>query len=43
MIPPIAKALSIVPLTAEKFGLVVLFGFGSLGLVQIIKRFKLAD
>lgn len=36
---PIAKALSIIPLTADKFGLVVLFGFGSLAMAQIIKRF----
>jgi Ca2+-transporting ATPase len=43
IIPPIAKALSMIPLSADKFGLVILFGFGSLGLTQIIKRFKLAD
>lgn len=36
--PPIAKALSIIPLSADKFGLVVLFGFGSLLLAQIFKR-----
>ena len=42
-IPPIAKALSMVPMTADKFGLVILFGFASLGFIQILKRFKLAD
>jgi Ca2+-transporting ATPase len=39
--PPIAKALSMIPLSADKFGLVILFGFGSLALAQIIKRLKL--
>ncbi len=38
VIPPIAKALSLVPLTADKFGLVFLFGFGALLLTQIFKR-----
>lgn len=38
IIPPIAKALSMVPLSADKFSLVVLFGFGSLFLAQILKR-----
>ena len=37
-IPPIAKALSIIPLSLDKFGLVVLFGFGTLLLTQIFKR-----
>ena len=41
--PPIAKALSLIPLSAYKFGLVILFGFGSLALTQIIKRLKLTD
>jgi Ca2+-transporting ATPase len=36
--PPIAKALSIIPLSLDKFGLVVLFGFGALLLTQIFKR-----
>lgn len=36
--PPIAKALSIIPLTPDKFGLVILFGFGALLLTQIFKR-----
>jgi Ca2+-transporting ATPase len=39
--PAIAKALSLIPLSADKFGLVILFGFGSLALAQIIKRLKL--
>lgn len=43
IIPSISKALSIIPLSADKFGLVILFGIGSLGLTQIVKRFKLAD
>ena len=38
LIPPIAKALSIMPLSADKFVVVVLFGFASLGLTQIFKR-----
>jgi Ca2+-transporting ATPase len=37
-IPPIAKALYLIPLTEDKFGLVILFGFASLALSQIIKR-----
>lgn len=36
--PPIAKALSMVSLSLDKFALVVLFGFGSLLLTQIAKR-----
>ncbi|WP_372767134.1 cation transporting ATPase C-terminal domain-containing protein [Lutibacter sp.] len=36
--PPIAKAISIIPLSLDKFGLVVLFGFGALLLTQIFKR-----
>lgn len=36
--PPIAKALSIIPLSLDKFGLVTLFGFGALLLTQIFKR-----
>lgn len=36
--PPISKALSLIPLSADKFGLVVLFGFGSLFLTQLFKR-----
>lgn len=38
-IPPISGALSLISLSADKFGLVVLFGFGSLLLTQIFKRF----
>ncbi|MFO7673032.1 MAG: HAD-IC family P-type ATPase [Lutibacter sp.] len=37
-IPPIAKALYLIPLTADKLCLVILFGFASLALAQIIKR-----
>ena len=37
-IPPIAGALSLISLSADKFGLVVLFGFMSLLLAQISKR-----
>jgi len=37
-IPPIARALYLIPLTADKLGLVILFGFASLALSQIIKR-----
>ena len=37
-IPPIAKALSLIPMTVDRFGFVILFGFGSLLLTQIFKR-----
>lgn len=37
-IPPIAKALSLIPISINKLGLVVIFGFGSLLLTQFIKR-----
>lgn len=36
--PILAKALSLVPLSLNKFGLIVLFGFSSLALTQFIKR-----
>ena len=35
---PIAKALSMVPLSGNQLGLIVLFGFGALALAQITKR-----
>jgi len=38
LIPPMAKALSMVPLSSNQLGLIVLFGFGSLVLAQFIKR-----
>jgi len=38
LIPPMAKALSMVPLSVNQLGLIVLFGFGSLTLAQFIKR-----
>ncbi|NJB70379.1 Ca2+-transporting ATPase [Saonia flava] len=38
-IPPVAKALSIVPISNEQLVLVILFAFGSLILAQFIKRF----
>ena len=37
-IPPVAQALSLVSLSLDKFGLIILFGFGSLLLTQIFKR-----
>ncbi|MBE0424038.1 MAG: cation-transporting P-type ATPase [Lutibacter sp.] len=36
--PPIAKALSITGFSLDKFGFVILFGFGALLLTQIFKR-----
>ena len=36
--PPVAKALSMIPLTVDRLGLIALFGFGSLILTQFIKR-----
>ena len=38
LIPPMAKALSLVPLSAYQLGLIVIFGFGALVLSQFIKR-----
>ncbi|MCK5402208.1 MAG: cation-transporting P-type ATPase [Flavobacteriaceae bacterium] len=38
LIPPMAKALSLVPLSAYQLGLIIIFGFGALVLSQFIKR-----
>ncbi len=41
LLPPIASALSLVPITIEQLGLTVLFALGSLILAQLIKRLGL--
>ncbi len=43
LIPPIADALSLVTLTYNHWIIIVLFGFGSLVLIQIIKRLGIVD
>ncbi len=41
LIPPVVEVLSLVDLTFRQWGLIVLFGFSSLLLTQIVKRFGL--
>ncbi len=38
--PPIAEALSLLPISPEQFGITVLFAFGSIVLAQLVKRFR---
>jgi Ca2+-transporting ATPase len=38
--PPIAEALSLLPISPEQLGTTVLFAFGSIVLAQLVKRFK---
>ena len=38
--PPIAEALSLLPIAPEQLGITVLFAFGSIVLAQLVKRFR---